>query len=120
MYCAGAPNIGRRSLKTRLLNEYPSKFAEVKARKLLCVEFLLCLQYMYMYIHKIYIYMYIFISANQLFFHWEKNSCDLLCLTLLCLCLRSSHEYTNIYVYETHFGKSCISMRLLISCCSSF
>ena len=31
--CSGAPNIGRRSLKTRLLNEYPSRFAEVKARK---------------------------------------------------------------------------------------
>ena len=31
---SGAPNIGRRSLKTRLLNEYPSRFAEVKARKL--------------------------------------------------------------------------------------
>lgn len=27
----GAPNIGRRSLKTRLLSEYPSRFAEVKA-----------------------------------------------------------------------------------------
>ena len=29
----GAPNIGRRSLKTRLLSEWPDKFSEVKARE---------------------------------------------------------------------------------------
>ena len=34
---SGAPNIGRRSLKTRLLAEYPDKFADVMARELCCV-----------------------------------------------------------------------------------
>ena len=29
----GAPNIGRRSLKTRLLSEYSTRFGEVRARK---------------------------------------------------------------------------------------
>ena len=31
----GAPNIGRRSLKTRLLAEFPDKFGDCAARKLI-------------------------------------------------------------------------------------
>ena len=31
-YYAGAPNIGRRSLKTRLLAEYPDNYSDVIAR----------------------------------------------------------------------------------------
>ena len=34
MHITGAPNIGRRSLKTRLLAEYPDKYSDVIAREL--------------------------------------------------------------------------------------
>ena len=34
MHVTGAPNIGRRSLKTRLLAEYPDKYSDVIAREL--------------------------------------------------------------------------------------
>ena len=39
VFVLGAPNIGRRSLKTRLFNEWRHKFGEVKAREYthLCV-----------------------------------------------------------------------------------
>ena len=40
LFLLGAPNIGRRSLKTRLLSEYSTRFGEVRARKyvLLCIH----------------------------------------------------------------------------------
>ena len=40
----GAPNIGRRSLKTRLLSEYSTRFGEVRARMYYYAYILLTLE----------------------------------------------------------------------------
>ena len=67
MHSAGAPNIGRRSLKTRLLNEYPSRFAEVKARKLCSCTLLMSTYNVHVHVpplnlaHK---YMFMFVCSH--------------------------------------------------------